>query len=350
MQGRVSEAEAAALRQVQGKADAGHRTGGVLVQHTWPRDYHKFPKGVPRPVVVIGRSMCESQLLAASEAQACRRVDEVWVPTSWHVQVFTAAGVDASKLHVVPEAVDAAFFDPALVTPAPFGSTTKVAQKVLYKNGKTPFVFISNFKWEPRKGWDVLLGAYFSEFRDSAPGEVKLVIKSYKPSWEPGPEDLLSQIRGFARRKFGAALEDLPEVVWSGGNTLTRTALRLLYSQADVFVLPTRGEGWGLPATEAMAMQVPVIMTNFSGPLGFLRHESGYPLPVVRVDKAGFAVPCVESLKRLMRWTVDHPEEVKEKGRLARQEVLAKFSPKVVVDIMVDRVRDLLEQKSSLKL
>jgi hypothetical protein len=37
------------------------------------------------------------------------------------------------------------------------------------------------FKWERRKGWDVLLRAYWAEFMHDDPGgEVELVIKSYK--------------------------------------------------------------------------------------------------------------------------------------------------------------------------
>ena len=43
-----------------------------------------------------------------------------------------------------------------------------------------------------------------------------------------------------------------------------------LYKAAHAFVLPTRGEGWGLPLLEAMAMALPVIATNFSGHLDFM--------------------------------------------------------------------------------
>ena len=50
------------------------------------------------------------------------------------------------------------------------------------------------------------------------------------------------------------------------GEDMPRAALRNLYAAADAFVLPTRGEGWGLPIAEAMAMALPVIATNWSGP------------------------------------------------------------------------------------
>jgi len=40
---------------------------------------------------------------------------------------------------------------------------------------------------------------------------------------------------------------------------LTISQLVLLFQQSDCFVLPTHGEGWGLPIVEAMSMQLPVI-------------------------------------------------------------------------------------------
>ncbi len=58
-------------------------------------------------------------------------------------------------------------------------------------------------------------------------------------------------------------------------------------------VLPSRGEGWGRPFAEAMAMQLPVIgacfgpvatdndvraATNWSGPTHFINETNAFPL------------------------------------------------------------------------
>ena len=53
-----------------------------------------------------------------------------------------------------------------------------------------------------------------------------------------------------------------------------------LYASADAFALPTRGEGWGLPIMEAMAMGLPTIATNWSGPSEFLTQENSFPIPI----------------------------------------------------------------------
>lgn len=57
-----------------------------------------------------------------------------------------------------------------------------------------------------------------------------------------------------------------------------------LYAAADAFVLPTRGEGWGLPIMEAMAMGLPTIATNWSGPSEFMTEENSFPVPIDGVE------------------------------------------------------------------
>ena len=74
---------------------------------------------------------------------------------------------------------------------------------------------------------------------------------------------------------------------------MPRAVLRNLYAAADAFVLPTRGEGWGLPIAEAMAMAMPVIATNWSGP-----KPRPPTLPIVHTLGAGqpyYGVLCTRS-------------------------------------------------------
>jgi hypothetical protein len=83
-----------------------------------------------------------------------------------------------------------------------------------------------------------------------------------------------------------------------------------LYKRAQAFVLPSRGEGWGRPHLEALAMGVPVIATNWSGPTAFLTQHNGYPLSVapqlVPVPDGPFrghlwADPSEQHLRQLQR-------------------------------------------------
>lgn len=47
---------------------------------------------------------------------------------------------------------------------------------------------------------------------------------------------------------------------------ITAAQYASLLAACDAVVLPTRGEGWGLPLVEAMAMAKPIIATRWSGP------------------------------------------------------------------------------------
>lgn len=56
---------------------------------------------------------------------------------------------------------------------------------------------------------------------------------------------------------------------YSVGHGCSDVLLNQIYNAMDVFTLPTGGEGWCLPALEAMASGVPILMTDYSGHLDF---------------------------------------------------------------------------------
>lgn len=87
----------------------------------------------------------------------------------------------------------------------------------------------------------------------------------------------------------GARRAELPRVELVQGEDMPRAALRNLYAAADAFVLPTRGEGWGLPIAEAMAMALPVIATNWSGPTALLSADNSFALSPARMLPGGQA-------------------------------------------------------------
>jgi len=76
---------------------------------------------------------------------------------------------------------------------------------------RRPFRFISSFKWEARKGWDLLLEAYLTEF--SGDDDVELYILT-KP-WDKSGSEVRASLGG-AGRRWG--------VVGRGGGCLARSA------------------------------------------------------------------------------------------------------------------------------
>jgi len=104
-------------------------------------------------VVTIGRTMFETDRLPEGWKDRLNGMDEVWVPTAFHKRVFIEGGVDPERIRTIGEPVDVHLFDAEAVRPLPLPGAKE-----------STFKFLSVFKWEARKGWDVLLTSYFTEF------------------------------------------------------------------------------------------------------------------------------------------------------------------------------------------
>lgn len=292
--------------------------------------------------ILIGRMMVERSAFSHglslgdfATAHCAGLVDELWVPTAWHKSVFSRLlgqyGMQ-QEVVVVPEAVDTQLFDPALLDPKQRKHCHfNALGQVQCDEGKR-FVFLSVFKWEERKGWDVLLRAYWRAF--TAADDVLLVIHSYTPPPHQQIYNITALIEEFANATTGQPLSALAAVHWlddlrqpcpalagdpaftalfeskatfasADRAGLSRPQVRLLYAIGDAFVLPTRGEGWGLPIAEAMSMQLPVLVTNYSGPTAYLTADNSYPLEVEGwLDELSYAIPKEDHLVQLMRAVV----------------------------------------------
>ncbi|CAM0950902.1 unnamed protein product [Alopecurus aequalis] len=308
------------------------------------------PTGYDEPAFVIGRTMFETDRVSPEHVRRCNRMDAVWVPTEFHVSTFVKSGVDPSKVVKLVQAVDVAFFDPAkhVAFPLPIGFSAMApddsASNPVSSNGKG-FVFLSVFKWEQRKGWDVLLRAFLEEFSGADDVALYLLTNAYHSDTNFG-----GKIHRFVEN---SSIEQ-PVGGWAEirvvDEHVPQSALPSLYKAADAFVLPSRGEGWGRPVVEAMAMELPVIVTNWSGPTEYLTEENGYPLDVDRlaeVTEGPFkghlcAEPSVDHLRALMRRVFVDREEARSKGMKAREDMVERFSPEVVAKIVADQIQQVL--------
>ncbi|OQR94345.1 hypothetical protein ACHHYP_01433 [Achlya hypogyna] len=298
----------------------------IAVCHSEPGAWHPpmYQTSTCPPIgskYAIGRTMFETDRIPNGWAGRMEAMDEVWVPTQFQKDVFMAGGVPEAKLVVVPEAVDVSFFDPATATaleiPGLDASTT---------------VFVSVFKWEDRKGWKILLRAYFAAFARDSNVMLVLLTNAYHSS-----SDFQDMIHSFALDALGRTLDDLPRVHVLEPN-LPQGQLPSLYKAATAFVLPSRGEGWGRPHVEAMAMALPVIATFWSGPTEYMTDANSYPLRVdglVPIQEGAFkghlwAEPSVDHLTELLLHVHEHKEEAAAKGVQARTDMVAKYAPGIL--------------------
>lgn len=99
-------------------------------------------------------------------------------------------------------------------------------------------------------------------------------------------------------------------------------------------------------------MALPVIATNWSGPTEFLTEDNSYPLPVDRMSEVIegpfkghlWAEPSEDKLRVFMRQVMDNLTEATAKGRKARDDMIRRFSPEIVADIVADHIQNILAQ------
>lgn len=225
--------------------------------------------------VFVARAMVETEQRLPSDAVArCNHFDAVWVPSDWNRQVFVRSGVQTHRVHVLTEAVDVQFWKPwvsgerdqdALCSNS--GALTRFREA--RTAGLRSFIFISVFKWERRKNWQLLVRAFLSTF---AGKPVQLWIKT-SPYMQSAPR---RELRLYATEELGATAKDLGQIIVIE-DRLRSEELRCAYNWADAFVLPSRGEGFGLPLAEAMSMGLPVLGPRFGGSKAFTE-AAGVPL------------------------------------------------------------------------
>ncbi|HET7041487.1 MAG TPA: glycosyltransferase family 4 protein, partial [Gemmatimonadales bacterium] len=168
----------------------------------------------------------------------------------------------------------------------------------------------------PRKGIDALLKAYLSEF--SASDDVTLIIKTF-----PNPHNTTPAQVAEARARPGC-----PEIVLINED-LTPGQLVDLYRRCHALVVPTRGEGFGLPFAEAMYFGLPVICTGFGGHLDFCTPETArlvdyaFARAQSHMGQYGsvWADPDVGDLARAMREVMTRPLEAKARAKRAKEVV-----------------------------
>ncbi|QPN46784.1 glycosyltransferase [Priestia aryabhattai] len=118
-----------------------------------------------------------------------------------------------------------------------------------------------------RKGPDVLLAGYLNAFTQD--DNVELFIKTF-----PNPHNRVHELIA----ELSAGRSNLPAIVVDE-SPMDDQGIIALYRSAQALVLPTRGEGFNLPAAEALALGLPVIVTGFGAHVDFCTLRTAELLP-----------------------------------------------------------------------
>jgi glycosyltransferase involved in cell wall biosynthesis len=107
--------------------------------------------------------------------------------------------------------------------------------------------------------------------------------------------------------------------------------------EADAFVLPSRGEGWGRPLMDAMGVGLPTIATNWSGNLEYQHEENAF---LVRVDHLASVPEDWFALGAGHRWaqpSVDHLVERLWEVRTLSADARASLASRAWIDLQAYR-------------
>ncbi len=258
-----------------------------------------------------------------------RRVDEIWVPSSFVQEGYVRSGVPENRVCVIPNGVDIDRFRPEA---PPFPLRTQKRFK---------FLFVGGTIW--RKGPDILLEAYLKAF--TAKDDVCLVIKDMG-----GSSFYMGQTYGRRIREIQAN-QNAPEILYLT-NDLSPADLPSLYTACDCLVHPYRAEGFGLPMAEAMACALPVIATGAGACLEFCDETVAFLIradhrrfPQKRIDKLEtvdfpyFYEPDGEETARWMRYVYENPGQGKRVGIQARQRIVTGFTWEHMGKRIMERIR-----------
>jgi glycosyltransferase involved in cell wall biosynthesis len=166
----------------------------------------------------------------------CRRADAVLVLTrTAAADTVRLVGADPAKVHAIPCSQHARF------RPVPREEAEVVRQR--YGLPERYLLFVGGLN--PLKNFSNLLRAY-ALLRDRIPQQLVAV--------------------GFKRWRYDGDLRQVEELGLTGSvhfpGFLPDEDLPAIYSRADLFVLPSLYEGFGIPVAEAMACGCPVVTTT----------------------------------------------------------------------------------------
>ena len=241
-------------------------------------------------------TVAETDRVSAEWIKYCNQADELWTMSYFSLSAFITSGLRIpSFISLMPIDVNKIL-----------SSNSDI---FTIKKKDDSFIFFANSEWTPRKGWDILLNAYFSEFKNEE--NMCLLIKTCSFSKCENIASIVNEVKNM-KKEFSAKCqcvvinEVLPiEDVWS------------LNRQADAFVLPSRGEGCGIGYLEAMSLGMPVIAPAKGGQVDYF--IDGISFPVECKLTQAFRFPHNPNYDETMRWITTDVEDLKRKMRLVKE-------------------------------
>jgi len=269
-------------------------------------DFTFIHVGIPTEFQKIGKinigitAGLESDRIPESWVKGCEQVDAVIVPSTFVRDTFIRSGVK-KPVFVVGEGVDTSVFNPSVECKLPLEFSTE-------------FNFLSVGQWmtqntgDDRKQIGLLLQSFCEVFSENK--NVGLVLKTYvNNASSPDFYYTKQRVEQFKKGK------PYPKIYLVHG-IMTENELAQLYChpQIKAYVSLTSGEGWNRPLSEAIACDLPALITGWSGHMDFI--DKNY---ITLFDHTMELVPpsvvAGGLFEQGMNWAKVKPDDAKRKIR-----------------------------------
>lgn len=246
--------------------------------------------------------------------ECVNRMSKVIAPSEFTKQTFLNSGNVTTDIEVVPIA-----YDSELLTPT---------ARPLELSLKTSFNFLSvgmltgNSPETDRKNLLYMLKWFCESFSDKP--DVGLILKTSSVRLTHLDRAYVTNVLNSVLTNIG--LKENPKIYLLHGD-LSTSEMAALYQEKTVkaFLLPTHGEGFGIPVLEAAVSGLLVIATNWSAHTEFLNKgkwlsvsSSLVPVPQARIDNkifvpgAQWAQPSEREFKERLVKFYEQPQKPKQ--------------------------------------
>lgn len=184
--------------------------------------------------------------------------DEIMVSSQWAKNIILNNGIN-KPTHIIPLGVDTSIFDHSI-------DNTEKYDK---------YIFITIGKWEIRKSHDLVIELFNRAF------EIKDNVELWMITHNPFLSE--KETQDWHNMAINSQLRDKIKIFPRIPNQKALAEI-ISYSSCGLYI--SRAEGWNLDLLETMAMNKPVIVTNYSAHTEFCNSNNSYLVDIDSLEPA----------------------------------------------------------------
>jgi glycosyltransferase involved in cell wall biosynthesis len=279
----------------------------------------------------------EAYSLPEQFIECCQQYNEIWITSNFGKEILEKY-IKNKPIYIIPTGVDPSLYN-------------EKTEAITFNPAPKSFVFMSVFGWSYRKGYDLLLRSYFSEFSEEDNVSLLLFTRYMQSTKSVHINKIQEDIKRIEQEFPNKKLPHYKVI----SKIIPENLMPSLYMACNAFVLPSRGEGSCIPPCEASLCGLPVIMTDCSGQRLYLNNDNSYLIDIDHISELppntchvhywdGQLFPslkspkCIDDFSKLMRKVYKNYKSAKNKNRKLQKLLLNNFTWKHAANKAVKRL------------